>query len=132
MGNEVISSSSDSVTDWLMTEATSLSPAGVKPDYRSVTARIPFGPFGSSDVVTTSAFIDTDDGLIVVFQAPMGLYGKDQWSIVDEGDGEGSLVMAEESQMTGFAPLMPFVASTKKQSHTEVGVAFVTKLEEGK
>lgn len=116
-------------TDWLVTEATAVSPPDAKPEYRVVTVRVPFGPL-SNDIVTATALVDTEDGLILVYQAPMGLYGKDQWKIVPADDGDG-LVLVEESSMTGFALLMPFVISTKKQSHTEIGEKFAERLAEG-
>jgi len=101
----------------------------VEPQYRSVTAAVPIGPFGSNNVTTTSAFIDTDDGLIIVFQAPMGLYGKNQWRIVPAEDGNG-LVLREEARLTGLALLMPFILMTERKSHTELGARFSQKLGE--
>jgi hypothetical protein len=121
--------SSPPLTSWLVTEATVVSPAGVEPEYRSVTAAVPFGPFSSKNVTTTSAFIDTDDGLIIVFQAPMGLHGRNQWRVVPAGDEKG-LVLREEARLTGVALLMPFVLTTEKKSHTELGARFSRKLEE--
>jgi hypothetical protein len=129
VGNEIVESPPP--TEWLVTEANSVSPPGVKPEYRAVTARVPFGPFGSRDVTTTSAFIDTEDGLIIVFQAPMGLHGRNQWRIVPSEDGK-RFALLEEAKLTGFAPLMPFIVMTEKKSHTELGTAFARKLEEKK
>jgi hypothetical protein len=125
--NEVVDSPPS--TDWLVTEAIVVSPPGVNPQYRAVTARVPFGPFGSRDVTTISAFVDTEDGLIIVFQAPMGLHGKNEWKIVTADEGEG-FVLLEEAKLTGYAPLMPFIAMTETQSHTELGVKFALKLGE--
>ena len=50
----------------------------------------------------------------------MGLYGKNQWTVIPAADGQG-FVLVEEVTMTGFAPLMPFIVSTEKQSHAELG-----------
>jgi hypothetical protein len=103
----------------------------VEPEFRSITVRVPFGPFGSSDVTTTSAYVDVEGGSIIVFQAPIGLYGKNEWTVVPAVDGQG-FVLVEEVTMTGFAPLMPFIVSTEKQSHTELGLKLAQKLAEGK
>ena len=103
----------------------------MEPVFRSITVRVPFGPFGSSDVTATSAYINVDGGLIIVFLAPMGLYGKNEWTVVPAEDGNG-FVLVEVVTMTGFAPLMPFIQSTEKQSHTELGLKLAQKLAEGK
>ena len=55
-------------TDWIATEASSLAPAGAKPEYWSVTIRVPFPPFGTKEITAISAYIDTDEGSIIVFQ----------------------------------------------------------------
>ena len=115
--------------EWLVTESNSVSPSGVQPEYRAITVRIPFGPFGSKNVTTISAFIDIEDGLINVFQAPLGLYGRNQWRIVPSEDG-GGLALLEEATLTGLAPLMPFIMMTKKTSHAELGAVVVKKLQE--
>jgi hypothetical protein len=87
------------------------------------------GPFKSS-VTTTSAFIDTGDGITVVFQAPMGLYGVNVWKVVKTSNGgKEGLVLREENELTGPRILMPFVLSTKKSSHEECGLAFAKRLE---
>jgi hypothetical protein len=119
--------SSPPPTSWLVTEAAVVSPAGVEPEYRCVTATVPIGPFGSNNITTTSAFIDTDDGLIIVFQAPLGLHGRNQWRVVPTEDKQG-LVLREEARLTGVALLMPFVLMTERKSHTEQGARFSRKL----
>jgi hypothetical protein len=112
--------------DWLVKEANAISPPDVTPEYRVVTIRVPFGPW-SSEIVTRVALINTEDGLVLLYQAPMGQHGTDQWRIIPADDGDG-LVLVEKSIMSGFALLMPFAAGTKKQSHTEIGEAFIKKL----
>jgi len=87
------------------------------------------GPFGSKSVTTTTALIDSDDGLMVVFEAPMGLYGRNEWRVVDSPDGKG-LLLREENVLTGVTILMPFVLMTKKESHRELAARFVDKLRE--
>jgi len=90
------------------------------------------GPFSSS-VTTTSAFVDTEEGVTVVFQAPLGLYGVNVWKVVkseNEMEGKEGMVLKEENELTGPRILMPFVLSTKKSSHEEVGLAFAKRLEE--
>jgi hypothetical protein len=129
IGNEVVESTQ--AAESLVTAASTVAPAGVQPEYRAVTVRIPFGPFGSKDVTTISAFVDTEDGLIIVFEAPMGLYGKDQWRIIPSEDA-GGFTLVEESELTGLALMMPFIVMTKKSSHTEVGASFAKKLQDGK
>lgn len=93
------------------------------------------GPFSSS-VTTTSAFIDTEDGVTIVFQAPIGLYGVNVWKVVKTsahgptaGEWEDGLVLKEENELTGPRILMPFVLSTKQSSHEECGLAFARKLD---
>jgi hypothetical protein len=93
------------------------------------------GPFSSS-ITTTSALIDTEDGLTVVFQAPMGLYGVNIWKVLktsahgpEAGEWKDGLVLREENELTGPRILMPFVLSTKQSSHEECGLAFVKRLE---
>lgn len=61
----------------------------------------------------------------------MGLHGKNQWKIIAAEEGEG-FVLLEEANLTGFAPLMPFIVMTEKQSHTELGAKFAEKLGEKK
>jgi hypothetical protein len=112
-----------------VTEATAVCPAGVEPEYRSVTIAVPMGPFGSSSVTITSAFVDTDDGIIIVFQAPMGLHGRNQWRVVPDVDGV-RVIVREEARLTGFALLMPFILMTEKRTHTEILAKFSRKLEE--
>lgn len=87
---------------------------------------VPMGPF-SSTVVTTSALVDTEDGLVVVFQAPLGLHGVNRFSIVSEGEG---LVLREEARLIGFRLMMPFVVRTELESHGEAGRAFGRRLVE--
>ncbi|TVY82923.1 hypothetical protein LSUE1_G002267 [Lachnellula suecica] len=120
---------------WLVGEAQKISESLPGPDklpieYRSVTIGVPMGPF-TSEVITLSAWIDTEDGMILVFQSQMGLSGRDQWRVVKAAEGDG-LVLREESSMTGFALMMSFVAGAKKESHNEVGRSFVKKLEESR
>ena len=62
----------------------------------------------------------------------MGLnYGTNKWTVVPAKDGQG-FVLVEEVTMTGLALLMPFITSTEKKSHTELGVKLAGKLAEGK
>ena len=126
--NEIISSP-PSPSSWLVTEAAVISPAGIEPDYRRITTTVPIGPFGSNNITTTSAFIDTDDGLIIVFRAPLGLHGINQWRVVPAEDRQG-LVLREEARLTGLALLMPFILMTERKSHAEQGVRFSRKLED--
>ncbi|TVY46780.1 hypothetical protein LOCC1_G002120 [Lachnellula occidentalis] len=117
-------------TSWLVTEAQSLAQANnnASVEYRSVAVAVPMGPF-TSTVVTTSAFVDTDDGLIIVFQAPLGLHGVNRFRVVSEGEG-GGLVLSEEARLVGFRLMMPFVVKTELESHGEAGRAFGRKLVE--
>jgi hypothetical protein len=55
-------------TDWIVTAAKALSPPHAKPEFRNVTIRVPFGPFGSNDSTTICSYTDTEDGSIIVFQ----------------------------------------------------------------
>ncbi|TVY14037.1 hypothetical protein LARI1_G007664 [Lachnellula arida] len=122
-------------TSWLVTEAQAHAAAhnaGV--EYRSVAVAVPIGLF-SSTVVTTTAFVDAEDGLVVVFQAPLGLCGVNRFSIVREGEGgenggEGALVLREEARLSGCRLMMPFVVRTELESHGEAGRAFGRKLVE--
>jgi len=102
-------------TAWIVTEAGAVS-SGAAIEYRSITISLPFGPFGSSSITTTSASIDTDDGLIIVFHAPMGLHGRNQYRVIATEDGQG-LVLHEEAKLTGISLLMPFVLGKEKESH---------------
>ncbi|KAE8444721.1 hypothetical protein EG329_014281 [Mollisiaceae sp. DMI_Dod_QoI] len=102
-------------TEWIVTEAVAVS-SGAAIDYRSITISVPFGPLGSSSITTTSASIDTDDGLIVVFHAPLGLHGRNQYRVIATEDGQG-LVLREEAKLTGISLLMPFVLGKEKESH---------------
>ncbi|CZR58080.1 uncharacterized protein PAC_07970 [Phialocephala subalpina] len=106
-------------TSYLVTESTSLSSSsnGTPVEYRQVTISVPMGPF-SSTVISRSATIDTEDGVIVFFQAPMGMYGKNQFRVVKDGQGKG-LVLREEAKLTGYSVLMPFVLGTEEKNHGE-------------
>jgi hypothetical protein len=115
-------------TDWLVTATTAAAPPGATPEYRAVTAAVPFGPFGKSNVTTRSGYVKTDDGIITVFQAPMGLYGQNRWRVVEAGEGQG-LELLEEATLTGPMVLMPFIMMTEKKSHAELGAKFARELE---
>ncbi|KAL2062334.1 hypothetical protein VTL71DRAFT_6600 [Oculimacula yallundae] len=122
---------------FLATKALSFCSPDKVPEYRSVTIDVPLGVFGASTtIVTHSAFVDTDDGMYVVFQAPMSLNGWSKWSVVEaEGEGEGAggarkgLRIREESNLTGLRFLMPFVVGTEKESHKEFQRNFAKRLE---
>jgi hypothetical protein len=74
--------------------------------------------------------VKTDDGIITIFQAPMGLHGRNSWRIVESEDGRG-LVLLEEATLTGPMVLMPFIMMTEKKSHAELGARFARELKEG-
>lgn len=80
-------------------------------------------------MVMTSAFVDLEDGLVVVFEAPMGLTGWNDWSVSEGGKGEG-LVLKEVATLTGFRLMMPFVVATEKEGHGKIHGKFVKALEE--
>jgi len=65
-----------------------------------------------------------------VFEAPMGLYGTNRWSVKRSKEGDG-LLFVEEAKLTGFVALMPFVMMTKGKSHAELAAKFVEKLRGG-
>jgi hypothetical protein len=115
-------------TGWLATETISNSPAGVTPEYRTVVESLPLWPVGSRNIVILSGFCDTEDGLVTVFQAPLGLRGKNHYRVVSVKDGQG-LLLIEESELTGLALFMPFVMKTFKASHEELMDRFIRKLE---
>lgn len=111
-----------------MIEARSACPAGIEPEYRCVTVRVPFGLF-TSTITTTAALVDTDDGLVMVFQSPMGIHGVDRFTIESTDDGEG-LQLVEESTIMGSVLLIPFTIATQKSAHAEAGRKFAEKLAE--
>ncbi|KAL5325058.1 hypothetical protein ACEPPN_006180 [Leptodophora sp. 'Broadleaf-Isolate-01'] len=117
---------------FLVTKALSFCPEGTEPHYRSVTIKVPMGIFGTSTIVTHSAFVNTDDGMIVTFQAPMSLNGWSRWSVVtmeSENGGNEGLLLREQSTLTGLRFLMPFVVGTEKKSHKEFQLNFAKRLE---
>ncbi|KAH7312015.1 hypothetical protein BKA65DRAFT_518009 [Rhexocercosporidium sp. MPI-PUGE-AT-0058] len=119
---------------FLATKALSFCPSGTEPYYRSVTIAVPMGIFGTSTIVTNSAFVNTEDGMIVAFQAPMSLSGWSRWSVVKieregEGNGKEGLLLREHSTLTGLRFLMPFVVGTEKKSHKEFQLNFARSLE---
>ncbi|TVY34710.1 hypothetical protein LSUB1_G007081, partial [Lachnellula subtilissima] len=108
--NIIIPAPTTPATSWLVAEAQSLAQANgnASVEYREVSVAVPMGPF-TSTVVTTSAFVDTEDGLLIVFQAPLGLHGVNRFRVVREGEGEGGgLVLSEEARLIGFRLMMPF------------------------
>jgi hypothetical protein len=74
--------------------------------------------------------VKTDDGIITVFQAPMGLHGENRWRVVEADGGQG-LELLEEGRLTGPVVLMPFIMMTEKKSHAELGAKFARRLEGG-
>lgn len=65
--------------------------------------------------------------MVLVFEAGMGIYGRNTYQILEEGEG---FVLREEARMTGLSLMMGFVMGTKKRSHGELAEAFIRKLEE--
>lgn len=115
-GNKVIDTPGSN--EWVVIEATSVCPDGVPIEYRSVTISVPFGPFGSKLITSTSAYMDTENGVLVAFQAPMGLHGRNQYRIVENENGDG-LLLREEAALTGVSIMMPFVMGQERESHTK-------------
>lgn len=88
------------------------------------------GIFGTSTIVIHSAFVNTEDGMIVTFQAPMSLNGWSRWSVVrTENEGKAGLLLREQATLTGLRFLMPFVVGTEKESHKEFQLNFAKRLE---
>lgn len=95
-----------------------------------MTIKVPMGIFGASTIVTHSAFVDTEEGMIIVFQAPMSLNGWSRWSVVEtENEGKVGLLLREQATLTGLRFLMPFVVGTEKKSHKEFQLNFAKCLE---
>jgi hypothetical protein len=117
-------------TSWIATEATARCPDGVAPEYRSVTVVVPMRPLKAAIVTTTSAFIDTDDGIIIVFQAPRGFHGRYQWRVFSREDALGWAVQ-EEATLTGFALLMPYILRGEENTRTERLAMLSRELEAG-
>lgn len=57
-----------------------------------------------------------ENGVVIVFQAPMGLHGNNVWRV--EGE-EGGLELVEEAELTGLGVLMWFVMRTERKTHGE-------------
>jgi hypothetical protein len=78
-------------------------------------------------VMSRSAFVDTKDGVTIVFQAPMGLHGHNRWRVVVEEVEEttaqqesgAELVLIEEAHLRGPIFLMPFTVMTEQSAHGE-------------
>jgi hypothetical protein len=104
-------------TSWIATEATARCPDGVAPEYRSVRVFVPMRPLKAPIVTTTSAFIDTHDGVIIVFQAPRGFHGIYQWRVFSREDALGWAVR-EEATLTGCALSMPYILREEKRIRT--------------
>tara|TARA_B100001146_G_C15917240_1_gene321423 strand:- start:29 stop:328 length:300 start_codon:yes stop_codon:yes gene_type:complete len=95
-----------------------------------VTIEVPLGIFGTSTIVTHSAFVNIDDGMVVAFQAPMSLNGWSRWSVLKtENEGKAGLLLREQATLTGLRFLMPFVVGTEKTSHKEFQLNFAKRLE---
>jgi hypothetical protein len=113
--------------EWVVKEATSACPDGVTFQYRAVTIQVPMGPFWSQKIVSQSAAMDTEDGVLVAFQAPMGIHGRNHYRIVDALDGSG-LVLREEAVLTGPRLLMPFTMGQEKEQHAKHRVSVAEEL----
>ncbi len=95
-----------------------------------MTIEVPLGIFGTSTIVTHSAFVNIDDGMVVAFQAPMSLNGWSRWSVLKtENEGKAGLLLREQATLTGLRFLMPFVVGTEKTSHKEFQLNFAKRLE---
>ncbi|KAK0105339.1 hypothetical protein ONS96_004734 [Cadophora gregata f. sp. sojae] len=115
---------------FLATKALSFCPEGTEPEYRSVTIEVPMAFLGANTFITHSAFVNTEDGMIVVFQAPMSLNGWSRWSVVKtENEGDAGLLLREQATLTGLRFLMPFVVGTEKKSHKDFQLNFAKRLE---
>jgi len=107
----------------------------------SITDRIHFLPFNlwPSSVVYTAEFTDTENGIDVLTNAPMGFEGRSIWSVEgttveggqvgNVGRREKNLVLVEYSTMRCFALFAPFVGLTMKSSHEKMHNILLRKLE---
>jgi hypothetical protein len=86
-------------------------------------------PLNAAVVTTTLAFINTDDGLIVIFQARRGYHGIYQWRVYSRKDALGWQVQ-EEATFTGFALLMPCILREEKNTRSERLALISLELEE--
>jgi hypothetical protein len=80
-------------------------------------------------VTSQSAFVDTEDGVIIVFQAPLGLHGHNRWRIVND-DQSGRLMVIEEANLQGPLLLMAFTVTTEQKAHGEQRRRYVEKAKE--
>lgn len=115
---------------FVVTKALSFRSAGTaEPEYRSVTVAVPMGPW-TSEVISQTAFVDTEDGMYVIFQAPLGLTGWSRWRVAKgEVEGKGVLLLREEATLTGYRFLMPFIVRLQKKEHKEFQVKFARSME---
>ncbi len=115
---------------FVTTKALSFCSPGTRPDYRSVTIAVPMGPW-TSEIVSQSAFVDTEDGMYVIFQAPMGSSGWSRWSVVkNEEEGKEGLVLREEATLSGYRFLMPFAVGQHKEAHKKYQLDFAKLLQD--
>lgn len=105
-------------------------PANSEPQYRNVTILVPILPWGLYDqtVVSQSCAIDTEEGILVAFQTPMGIRGVNRYSVVEAGGG-GGLCLREEARLTGPRVLMGFTMGTERVNHQKHREAVVEEME---
>jgi len=107
----------------------------------SITDRIHFLPYNlwPSCVVYTGEFTDTENGVDVLVNAPMGFESRSRWSVEvsavgDQGQAEEvgeeqRPVLVESSTIRCSMFLMPFVKATTEKSHKQLHKTLMERLE---
>lgn len=94
-------------TSWTAIQANEWCQNGVSPEYRSVGICLPMKPFKKHTIVTTiCAFIDTADGVVVVFDAPRGCHWTYEYRVLPRNDG--GLAVQETVVQIALALLKPY------------------------
>ncbi|CZR64572.1 uncharacterized protein PAC_14470 [Phialocephala subalpina] len=111
---------------WMVKELEKCSLSKNDPDYRAVNCSK-----SANEKITwsTYAFVDTPNGLIVLYKTPTGFRGKDTYTVEHSADEEGSWVINVVSLIEGYSTGLRGFIQKQQQLHELHGSAIAQELD---
>jgi len=85
--------------------------------------------FVPDSITYNSSMQDTEDGLVSITHAPMGVHSVTTWVVREIGEGGEGLVLEERGNISSNRLLMGFIKTTLQDSHEKLVKDFVAELE---